>query len=80
MIYGDNQEPLVLSRDPICSERTKNIDVRYHPVRDQVENNDVHLKYLPNCQIVADVMTNELPTTSHKLHSRNISLRNNTVM
>ena len=39
----DNQSALALANNPICHQRSKHIDVKYHFIRDEVERGNVKL-------------------------------------
>ena len=56
-IYEDNQGCVKLSRDPVNPKRSKHIDVRYHFIRLEQENNQVKILYIPTKDNPADIMT-----------------------
>ena len=60
-IYGDNQGSIALATNPIHHNRSKHIDVKYHYVRNEVENERVKLKYIPMAEMMADILTKALP-------------------
>ena len=41
MIYGDNEGAVALTKNDCYHARTKYIDIRYHYVQEQVEENSV---------------------------------------
>jgi hypothetical protein len=43
------------------SEKTKHIDLKYHFVKDHVQLGTIKLRYLPNGDMVADMLTKPLP-------------------
>jgi hypothetical protein len=43
------------------SEKTKDIDLKYHFVKDHVQLGTVKLRYLPTIDMVADMLTKPLP-------------------
>ena len=57
MIYGDNQGALALSRNPVKSQGSKHIDVRYHFIRTEISSGRVVVEYYPTADMVADVLT-----------------------
>jgi hypothetical protein len=59
-IYGDNQRCQSLARNRQVEARTKHIDVRYHFIRDCIENNSIHFEYCPTESMLADFLTNQL--------------------
>ncbi|GMF58356.1 unnamed protein product [Phytophthora lilii] len=44
-IYEDNQGSIALAKNPEFHKRTKHIDIRYHFVREKVEDGQVVLQY-----------------------------------
>ena len=61
----DNQSALMLAKNPICHQRSKHIDVKYHFIRDEVMNGIVSLSYVPSFENRADVFTK--PVSYQKL-------------
>lgn len=61
IIFEDNQGCIAMSNNPVMLKRTKHIDVRYHFIREKVENGDVVLKYIPTEDQLADLLTKPLP-------------------
>ncbi|KAJ0509944.1 putative RNA-directed DNA polymerase [Helianthus annuus] len=53
----DNNSTIKLSKNPVMHRRTKHIDVRFHYLRDLVNQEQVQLVFCPTGDQVADVMT-----------------------
>ena len=68
-IRVDNQEAMKLADNPQFHNRTKQIDIRYHFVRDTLAAGQITLRYLPTADMVADVLTKPLPRDKHEKHS-----------
>lgn len=64
-MYVDNQGAIALANNPVHHKRSKHIDVKYHYVRLEIQNEVVKLIYIPTDNTVADVITN--PVTRVKL-------------
>ncbi len=64
-IFEDNQGAIALSKNPVCRQRCKHVDVRYHFIRSALSNGKVTVEYCPTEEMVADVMTK--PVTKFKL-------------
>lgn len=64
-MYVDNQGAIALANNPVHHKRSKHIDVKYHYVRLEIQNEVVKLIYIPTDNNVADVITN--PVTRVKL-------------
>lgn len=60
-IYEDNQGSIALAKNPEFHKRTKHIDIRYHFVREKVEDGQVVLEYCPTKDMKADMMTKPIP-------------------
>jgi len=56
-IYEDNQGSIALAKNPEFHKRTKHIDIRYHFVREKVEDGQVVLQYVSTTDMLADIMT-----------------------
>ena len=56
-VFEDNQGAIALAKNPEFHKRTKHIDIRYHFVREKVEEGQVVLKYCPTQDMLADIMT-----------------------
>ena len=64
-IHADNQGAIKLASNPVFHKRTKHIDVRYHFIREKVEQGVVKFIYVPSERNEADVMTK--PVSRQKL-------------
>lgn len=61
-IYEDNQGSIALAKNPEFHKRTRHIDIRYHFVREKVEDGEVTLEYCPANDMLADLMTKPIAT------------------
>lgn len=73
-LYNDNQSAQKLSVNPVFHRRTKHIDIRYHYVREAVNNHVIMLSYLSTQEMVADVLTKSLCAPKHKFCVVNLGL------
>jgi len=73
-IFVDNQGAILLAKNPKFHERTKHISVRFHFVRDAYERNAIKTTYLPTSDMLADIMTKNLPRDAHWKHGRRLGL------
>jgi hypothetical protein len=64
-IHEDNQSAIKLSNNPIHSNRSKHIAMRYHKTQELVANNIINIQYLPTADMVADIMTKSLGKILH---------------
>ena len=59
-IYEDNRSAICLAKNPQFHGRAKHIGVKYHFIREQVENGNVELSYCRTEEKVADMLTKGL--------------------
>lgn len=64
VVLTDSQSCIKIN-NPKFSGRTKHIDIKYHFVRELVENERVNLEYVPTNENIADMFTK--PLTSVKI-------------
>ncbi len=64
-IFEDNQSSIALSKNPIHSNRSKHIAVRYHKIQELVANQIISVEYKPTDQMIADIMTKSLGSILH---------------
>ena len=61
VMMEDNQGMIAMARNPVSHARTKHIDIRYHYVREAVQNQKViNLNYCPTKNMTADILTKPL--------------------
>ena len=66
-VYCDSQSALLLAQNSVYHARTKHIDIRYHRVRELVEEGEVELEKVYTKENLADALTKVLPRVSfHK--------------
>ena len=62
-IFEDNQSAIDMTKNPQFHGRAKHIAIKYHFIREQVQNGTIKLKYCPTSQMLGDVFTKGLYTT-----------------
>ncbi len=65
ILYCDNQSSVALSSNPAHHKRTKHIDVRYHHIRDLINDHQIDIKYVHTNDNSADIMTKSLARFKH---------------
>nr|GEV62323.1 hypothetical protein [Tanacetum cinerariifolium] len=60
-LYCDNKSAIALSSNSVQHSRAKHIDVRYHFIKEQVENGIVKLYFVRTEYQLADIFTKPLP-------------------
>jgi KUP system potassium uptake protein len=59
-IREDNQSATACSQNAWVNEKTKHIGMKWHFLKDHVEQGTIKLRYLPTNQMVADMFTKPL--------------------
>uniref|UniRef100_A0A7S1P2F0 Reverse transcriptase Ty1/copia-type domain-containing protein n=1 Tax=Vitrella brassicaformis TaxID=1169539 RepID=A0A7S1P2F0_9ALVE len=77
VLHADSGGAILSSHNPIVSQRTKHIDVRYHYLRDLVQSGVVSVRSLPSSENVADILTKGLGREAHEYLSQRITGRQN---
>ena len=67
MVYYDSQSAIDSSKNSMYHSRTKHIDVRYHWIREQVENESLYLKKISTDKNPSDMMTKVIPRNKFEL-------------
>jgi hypothetical protein len=60
VILCDNQSCIKMTENPVFHDRSKNIEIRYHFIRDMVQRGALKLQYIRTDEHVANVMTKPL--------------------
>ena len=60
VINEDNQAAISMAKNPQFHGRVKHVDIKYHFVRELVENGQVRLTYCPTENMIADMLTKGL--------------------
>ena len=76
MLWCDNQNTVVLTKDPVFSGRSKHIEARYYFVRELVEAKRLRTAHIPGVDNVADIFTKALSQDDHARLTAMLGLRN----
>jgi hypothetical protein len=69
-ILCDNNSAITLSQDQLFHSRVKHLDVRWHYIRERVDEGHLVLSRLHGTDNTADILTKPLPPASfHRLRS-----------
>jgi hypothetical protein len=63
-VFEDNQSTIKLISKPGNGNKTKHIDLRFNFIRDQVAQNSINIEYLPTAEMISDILTKPLGTSS----------------
>ena len=56
----DNKSAISLSKNPVFHDRNKHIDLRYHFIRECVEDGRINIDYVNTANQLADILTKAL--------------------
>jgi hypothetical protein len=56
----DNKSAISLIKNPVFHDRSKHIDLRFHYIRECVENKKVHVEFTSTASHLADILTKTL--------------------
>ena len=59
-LFVDSQAAMKAAANPIVSQRSKHIDIRYHYIREQLQAGVVKLEYVSTDDMTADCLTKPL--------------------
>ncbi|KAI3753573.1 hypothetical protein L2E82_25630 [Cichorium intybus] len=65
-LFVDNQSALDLMKNPVFHGRSKHIDIRYHFIRECVENGEMTAYHVCSKEQKADILTKALAKTKHE--------------
>jgi hypothetical protein len=64
ILYCDNTSAINISKNPVMHAKTKNIAIKYHYVRELVEDKEVKMEYINTKEQIVDIFTKPLPKDS----------------
>jgi hypothetical protein len=61
VIFYDNTSAINISKNPVMHTKTKNIAIKYHFLRELVQDKEVRLEYVNTKEWIADIFRKPLP-------------------
>ena len=61
VIYCDNTSAINISKNPVMHSKTKHIAIKYHFLRELVQDKEVKLEYVNTKEQIVDIFTKPLP-------------------
>ena len=74
-VFCDNQGAIALSANPGKHSRSKHIDVRYHFIRERVDDGQVDIQHVGTLNQAADMLTKALNNAKHAHNCQLVGLR-----
>nr|GFB85734.1 retrovirus-related Pol polyprotein from transposon TNT 1-94 [Tanacetum cinerariifolium] len=74
-MYCESKAAIAISCNPVQHSRTKHIDVRYHFIKEKVENGIIELFFVETEYQLADLFTKALPVERFKYLIRRLGMR-----
>lgn len=65
VLFNDNVGAQQLAKNPVHHPRTKHIDIRYHFVRELIEEGVITTNYLCTGDMIADIFTKNVTKAKH---------------
>jgi hypothetical protein len=65
-ILCDSQSAIQMANNPVSSQRTRHINIRYHYIREQVILGNITIVYLQTDEMLADIFTKPLAKIKFK--------------
>ena len=61
VMFCDNTSAINISKNPVMHSKTKHIAIKYHFVRELVQDKEIRLEYVNSKEQIADIFTKPLP-------------------
>jgi hypothetical protein len=71
-LYQDNQGALFIEKNHSQKPRTKHIDIKYHFIKELIQEKKLIVEYKQTSEMMADIFTKPLPIRSFTKHRDNI--------
>ena len=65
-LYCDNTSAIKISKNLVMHTKTKHIAIKYHYVRELVQDKEVKMEYVNTKEKIADIFTKALPKDTHE--------------
>lgn len=74
LVFTDSQSAMQLATNPMLTKRSKHMEIRYHKIRQEVEEGRIVFDYLPTEKMLADCFTKPLSSVKFNYCSKEIGL------
>ena len=66
ILYCDNTSAINISKNLVMHAKTKHIAIKYHSVRELVEDKQVKMEYIHTKEKIVDIFTKPLPKDAYE--------------
>ena len=66
ILYCDNTSAINILKNPMMHAKTKHIAIKYHYVRELVEEKEVKIEYVSSKEQIFDIFTKPLPKDAYE--------------
>uniref|UniRef100_A0A1X7U6N9 Reverse transcriptase Ty1/copia-type domain-containing protein n=1 Tax=Amphimedon queenslandica TaxID=400682 RepID=A0A1X7U6N9_AMPQE len=60
IITEDNRGAIAIAKNPVYHSQTKHVDIKYHYIREAIQDKAIQLEYFPTKEMLADILTKQL--------------------
>ena len=64
-LYCDNTSVINISKNLVMHKKTKHNEIKYHYLRELIQEKEVKMKYIKTKEKIDDIFTKALPKDSH---------------
>ena len=75
-LYSDSQSAIVFAKNPVFHSRTKHIQIKYHFIRQLLDDEQLMLEKVRGSKNPADMLTKGVTLDKLKLCKASVGLRN----
>ena len=65
LVYEDNQAAICIANNPLTSKKARHIMVKYHYIRQLIEEKSLTVECMPTDDMIADIFTKALDPVKH---------------
>ena len=66
ILYCNNTSAINISKNPMMHTKTKHIAIKYHYLRELVQDKEVKMEYVSTKEKIVDIFTKALPKDGHE--------------
>jgi hypothetical protein len=67
LVNSDNEVAIGLANRTVCPKMSKSLDMRFHWLRDRIDQGQYRVLFVPGRKNLADFFTKALPVARHKV-------------